>query len=127
MLPMVRKMAWPVAGAVHRYQTELLAGLTESPWDGSSGSAVAPMVRPVTDLLALGRNCAPARLSFAGESAAELRAPGALCPFATWGHWAAAGGWGSASAGAIPAMPSENTAATARGILMSFMTLSFWV
>lgn len=107
LLPMVRKIACPVAGAVQVYQTELSAGLTRSPCEGSSGSAVAPVFRPLIELLALGRNCALTKLSFAGASAAAARVDGPLAPLAI----AVAGGVG-AGPGSPPslaaAVPTPN-------------------
>src|SRR5438128_1115618 len=65
--PAVAKVAWPVAGAVHVYQTEappmFPAGF------GSPASFVASTFEPVTLPVGPLRTCALAKLSLAGAAA----------------------------------------------------------
>jgi hypothetical protein len=61
-------MALPVAGAVHRYQTERLAATPACL--GSPASAVASWLRPPIELLGPGRNWANWKLSFEGAASA---------------------------------------------------------
>src|SRR3954471_12414972 len=113
---MVRKPAPPVAGALHRNQTELSAGWDGSPCEGSPSSAVAPMFRLLMELFALGRKAAADSLSLDGASALRPGALGPLSPFtdAWWGRW-----WTGpplARAGTVATTPSDKTAAAVRGM-----------
>src|SRR3954454_18823656 len=123
---MVRKTAPPVAGALHRNQTELSAGWDGSPCEGSPTSAVAPMFRLLMELLALGRKAAADRLSFDGARAARLRTLGPLWPLtnAWWGRsWT---GPLSAEAGTAATTPSDKTAAAVSGMRWSFTSFLFF-
>src|SRR5438128_12243535 len=65
--PSVSKVAWPVAGAVQRYQTERPTG-SPSIRAGSPVSTLAPTVEPVTRPLGPESGCAAANASFAGPA-----------------------------------------------------------
>ncbi len=64
----VRKMALPVAGAVHRYHIEACAGLPACAGSPTSALAPLPDVRPPTELFGPGRNWANWKLSLAGAA-----------------------------------------------------------